>query len=290
MQTEIRVLLVNQIALLCDVMAAVLQEEPDMEVIGQATTLGEALDLAPQADVILVNTSMEDGVALALTRAVVDSALPSKVLALGLTESREQVLEYVQAGAAGYVLNDDSVEDLLERIRGVHAGQVQVSPRIAAALISRISEYAQLLRQVRRETGGTDSLTPREQEILALIPQGLTNQQIAGRLSIEMGTVKNHVHNILRKLDASNRHEAATCWSIDREGTDVVRAVPGLLQGAPRLDGSIHSVRNSSSPEGPALAGPSGWRAEEASRARAGPLAKPQVFNGLIGSRYGDGR
>jgi two-component system, NarL family, nitrate/nitrite response regulator NarL len=227
MQTEIRVLLVNQIALLCDVMATVLQEEPDMEVIGQATTLDEALDLAPQADVILVNTSMEDGVALALTRAVVDSALPSKVLALGLTESREQVLQYVQAGAAGYVLNDDSVEDLLERIRDVHAGQVQVSPRIAAALITRISEYAQLLHQARREAGGTDSLTPREQEILALIPQGLTNQQIAGRLSIEMGTVKNHVHNILRKLDASNRHEAAIHWAIAGENQAAMPPLPG---------------------------------------------------------------
>jgi DNA-binding NarL/FixJ family response regulator len=205
----IRVLLVNQIRLLCNVIAAVLEDEPDMEVVGCATSVGEAMDLAPKSDVILVNTQMSDGAALALIRAVADADSPAKVLALGLAESKEKILQYVEAGAAGYVLKDDSVEDLVERIRGANAGRVRVSPKIAAALMSRVTEYAQLLDQVEAGIGVADDLTPREEEILELIGEGLTNQEIAERLVVEVGTVKNHVHSILQKLDASSRYEAA---------------------------------------------------------------------------------
>lgn len=214
MGAMIKVLLVNQIRLLCNVIAAVLEDEPDMEVVGCATSVGEALDLAPKSDVILVNTRMPDGAALEFIRSFVDAELPAKVVALGLAESKEQILQYVEAGAAGYVLKDDSVEDLVERIRGANAGRARVSPKIAAALMSRVSEYAQLLDQVEAGIGEVDDLTPREQEILGLIGQGLTNQQIAEKLVIEVGTVKNHVHSILQKLDASSRHEAAAYLAV----------------------------------------------------------------------------
>jgi DNA-binding NarL/FixJ family response regulator len=214
MGAMIRVLLVNQIRLLCNVIAAVLEDEPDMEVVGCATSVDEALDLAPRSDVILVNTRMSDGAALKLIQAVADAELPTKVLALGLAESKEQILQYVEAGAAGYVLKDDSVDDLVERVRGAHAGRVRVSPSIAAALMSRVAEYAQLLDDVEAGVGEAADLTPREQEILYLIGQGLTNQQIADRLIIEVGTVKNHVHSILQKLDASSRHEAAAYLAV----------------------------------------------------------------------------
>lgn len=213
----IRVLLVNQIRLLGNVLAAVLEDEPDMEVVGCATSVDEALWLAPKSDVILANTRMSDGAAFKLIRAVTDAELPTKVLALGLAESKEQILYYVEAGAAGYVLKDHSVDDLLARIRAAHAGRSPVSPKIAAALMSRVAEYAQLLGDVETGVGEAADLTPREQEILELIGQGLTNQQIADRLIIEVGTVKNHVHSILQKLDASSRYEAAATWAIVSE-------------------------------------------------------------------------
>ena len=218
MGAMIRVLLVNQIRLLCNVIAAVLEDEPDMEVVGCATSVGEALDLAPKSDVILVNTRMSDGAALELIWAVAEADLPAKVLALGLAESKEQILQYVEAGAAGYVLKDDSVDELLARVRGAYKGRARVSPKIAAALMSRVAEYAQLLDDVETGVGEAANLTPREQEILSLIGQGLTNQQIADLLVIEVGTVKNHVHSILQKLDASSRHEAAATWAVLGDG------------------------------------------------------------------------
>lgn len=235
MGTMIRILLVNQIPLTCHLIAAVLQDEPDMEVVGSATSMVEALDLAPESDVILINTRMADSVALRLIKAVADARLPTKIVALGLAESKEEVLQYIQAGAAGYVLKDDSVDDLLEQIRSVHAGQARISPMIAAALMSRVAEYAQIFHRVQNGSNAATDLTPREQEILELIGLGLTNHQIAGRLVIEVGTVKNHVHSILQKLDVSTRHEAAATWAIMKNGECASSMVLG--QGTPAIQG-----------------------------------------------------
>jgi two-component system response regulator DevR len=218
MEAVIRVLLVNQSRFICNVIAAVLEDEPDMQVIGGVTAVDEALALAPNSDVTLINTGMSDGVALKLVRAIADSGLPTKVLAVGLAESEGGVLAYVEAGADGYVLSDESADDLVQRVRDAHAGAAQVSPRIAAALMSRVAEYSQVLDQADGGFGGTIELTPRQQEILELIGQGFTNQQISERLVIQVGTVKNHVHGILKKLAARNRHEAAVIWGYTREG------------------------------------------------------------------------
>jgi two-component system nitrate/nitrite response regulator NarL len=210
----IRVLLVNQVVLISNVMAAVLEDEPDMEVIDCAVSIDEALALAPKADVVLVSTGLTSNGALRLTRAITEAGLPAKVLVVGLSESETEILRYIQAGAAGYVLKDDSVEDLTERIRSAYEEKALISPKIAAALMSRVAELASIAAEIRIPDDGSSDLTPREREILELIGEGLTNQQIADRLVIEVGTVKNHVHSILSKLDASNRHDAAAFLAI----------------------------------------------------------------------------
>ena len=205
----IRVLLVNGIRIMGNVIAAVLENEPDIEVAGCVTSLEEALARAPTSDVLVVSTRLPDKGALRVTQAIAASGAPAKVLILGLAESKEEILQYVEAGAAGYVLQDDSVDDLLTKVRTTHSGEAVISPEIAAALMSRVAELAQ--SPPRPEAGQADpaELTPREREILELIGEGLSNQEIAERLVVEVGTVKNHVHNILQKLNVSNRREAA---------------------------------------------------------------------------------
>jgi DNA-binding NarL/FixJ family response regulator len=210
----IRVLLVNSINLISNIMAAVMEEEADMQVVGQATSVTEALSLAANADIVLTSSQLPNGGALRLTQAIAENHVSARVLILGLAESKEEVIQYVQAGAAGYVPQDDSVHDLLHRIRVAYEEEALISPQIAAALMSRIAELSQLATEIKAEVGGTEELTPREREILELIGQGLTNQQIADRLVIEVGTVKNHVHSILQKLDASSRHDAAAYLAI----------------------------------------------------------------------------
>ncbi len=205
----IRVGLVNSIRILANVIAAVLENEPDIEVVGRATTLDEALDLAPRCDLLVVSTRFPNNGALRVTQAVAQANLPTKVLILGLAESREEVLQYVEAGAAGYVLQDDSVDALLAKLRSTHAGAAMISPEIAGALLSRVAELAQDSSRTEVAPNTKIDLTTREREILSLIGQGLTNQQIAEQLTIEVGTVKNHVHRILQKLNVTDRQTAA---------------------------------------------------------------------------------
>jgi two-component system NarL family response regulator len=215
--TVIRVLLVNEMPLVSNVIASVLEDESDIEVVGRATSVDGALDLATESDVVLVSTRLPDSGALKLTSAIAEADPSVKILVLGLGESKERVLRYVEAGADGYVLKNDSVDDLLRHIRAAQRGKALVSPKIAAALMSRVTELAQLFAEIESGLSESADLTPREREILELIGQGLTNQEIADRLVIEVGTVKNHVHSILQKLDVSSREDAASYLALIRE-------------------------------------------------------------------------
>lgn len=213
----IRVLLVNEMRLISNVIASVLEDEPDIEVVGRAASVDEALALATESDVVLVSTRLPDNGALKLTSAIAEADPSVKVLVMGLGESKGRVLRYIEAGADGYVLKNDSVNDLLEHIRAAQKGKALVSPKIAAALMTRVTELAQLFADIESGINEAIDLTPREREILELIGQGLTNQEIADHLVIEVGTVKNHVHSILQKLDVSNRQDAASYLALIKE-------------------------------------------------------------------------
>ena len=205
----IRVLLVNDITLVSNLIAALLEGIDDIAAVGSVTTVEEALDRIRDGDVVLVSAHLPDEGALRLTRAVDQSAPGVKVLVLGLTENRDQVLKYVEAGAAGYVLKDDSADDLVTRIRAASNGEALISPEVTAAVLSRLAELATRFAEVEAGLVSAEPLTAREQEVLSLIARGLTNQAIADHLVVEVGTVKNHVHSILQKLNVSSRRDAA---------------------------------------------------------------------------------
>jgi DNA-binding NarL/FixJ family response regulator len=207
----INLLIVNEIKLMGNVIVAALQDEPDINVIECVTTYEEAMQIVREreVDVALVSTRLPDHGGLRLTSAISEIAPNTKVLALGLTEEKKRVLRYVEAGASGYILTDDSLDDMIEIVRATQEGKVFVSPQIAAAMMERLSDLAQMFVGIETNMTDTTALTSREVEVLELISKGFTNQQIAQHLVIEVGTVKNHVHNILEKLNVSSRGEAA---------------------------------------------------------------------------------
>ena len=207
----INILLVNEIQLMGNVIAAALEDEPDIRVVGRATNIDDAMTLVQELeiDVALVSTRLREQGALKLTRAITDIAPNTKVLALGLTEEKKRVLRFVEAGATGYILKDDSLDDMIENVRAAVNDKVFVSPKIAAAMMERLSDLAQMFSDVENSVTDDAGLTPRELEVLELIGEGLTNQQISEQLVIEVGTVKNHVHSILEKLNVGSRGEAA---------------------------------------------------------------------------------
>jgi len=208
---RINLLLVNETRLMGNVIAAALEGEPDINIVGCVISMEDAMKIVREneVDVALVSTRLPDLGALKLTNAITDLKPSTKVLALGLTEEKQHVLRYVEVGATGYVLKDDSLEDLIETIRAAQDGKVFVSPQIAAAIMERLSGLARIFSDVENNITNTTDLTARELEVLKLISEGRTNQQIAEQLVIEIGTVKNHVHNILDKLNVSSRREAA---------------------------------------------------------------------------------
>ena len=215
----IHILLVNEIRLMGNVITAALKDEPDIHVVASVTNIDEALKIVEEnaVDVALVSTRLPDQGALKLTQAITELAPATKVLALGMTEEEKRVLRYVEAGAAGYILKDDSLDDMIETIRAAEEGEVFVSPKIAAAMMERLSDLAQMFSDIENSVTDDADLTSRELEVLELIGKGLTNQEISERLVIEVGTVKNHVHSILEKLNVSSRGEAAAYLAFIRK-------------------------------------------------------------------------
>jgi two-component system, NarL family, nitrate/nitrite response regulator NarL len=211
----IRILIVDNSRLMCQMMRTVLKREADMEVVGCATTTEEALNQVPACEVILIGTELPNDVVHNLIQKVAAEHPDVKILVLGLPKSEKAILHYIEAGATGYVLKEDSVDKLLKTVRAAHSGEAIVSPQIAAALMNRLARLANLYGQgpLQKAWHESDELTRREQEVLNLIAQGLSNQEIANRLYIQVGTVKNHVHSVLRKLNVNSRKEAAVYLS-----------------------------------------------------------------------------
>lgn len=212
----IRTLIVDETHLLADLKTVALRNEPDIEVVGCVCTVDEALTLCQQVacDVILASVTLPRKGALELTRTVRKSHAATKVLLTGMVDSKAVILGYLEYGAAGYVLMEDSWAELVEKIRAAGRDECLISSAMAAAMLARLCELKQLVNQLN---GASEmdpatlyaSLTEREGEILELIEQGYTNQQIGATLCIELGTVKNHVHNLLDKLGVPSRSQAA---------------------------------------------------------------------------------
>lgn len=214
-EQKIKLLLVNEILLMGNVIKAALEDEPDIQVVRYVTNIEEALTALQQfqVDIVLVSTRLPNSGAIKLTSAITEYAPAAKVLVLGLDDEKKQVLRYLEAGAAGYILKDDSLEEMIQTIRAAQDNKVFVSPHIAAAMIERLSNLAQMFSEIENSVTDDVTLTPREVEVLELIGKEMTNQEIAAQLVIEVGTVKNHVHSILEKLDVSSRGEAAAYLS-----------------------------------------------------------------------------
>ena len=200
-----RVLVVTGVRLYSDGLRLLLDAEPTIEVVGTAAHAREAFDATRQLrpDIVLLDMELI-GAARVLPQVARESGA-TKVLALGVEESDEGLVACLEAGASGWVPRDGSLDQLVARIQSVARGEMECSPRLAGRLAERVAKLA-----VQVDSGGSDThLTARESEIVLLIEEGLSNKQIAGRLSIELCTVKNHVHRILEKLNVSRRGEVA---------------------------------------------------------------------------------
>jgi DNA-binding NarL/FixJ family response regulator len=198
----IRILIVEDQTLMRQGLRTILDLEPGMTVIGEAVDgesgLREALRLRP--DVILMDVQMPGLNGVEATAAICAAWPGARVLILTTFDRDDYVYQGVRAGALGYLLKDAPAEELIRTIRRVSAGEAFIQPEIASRALREI---------LRPKEAPLEPLSDREREVLVLLAQGASNRDIAERLVISEGTVKNHVSNILGKLQAANRTEAA---------------------------------------------------------------------------------
>jgi DNA-binding NarL/FixJ family response regulator len=204
---EPRVILVDDHDLFRTGLRNLLSDE-GVDVVGEAQTGAEALglvrELAP--DVVVMDLNMPGMGGVEATRQINVFAPLTRVLVLTISEQDEDVLDAILAGASGYLLKDSSIQDLLQGIRSAAVGEALISPHIAAKVLQRVratSTSPEIADTIRSE------LSDREVQVLKLIANGTDNAQIAAELHISPKTVKNHISNILMKLQIDNRIQAA---------------------------------------------------------------------------------
>jgi len=207
---KIRVLLIEDNRLLREGITAMLNEQPDLRVVA-ATGNGDALDKAKKLrpQVVLLDMGLRSQNSLRVVESIKAQFSKAEVVVMNLIPVHADVVNFVKAGVAGFILKDASLDDFLHTIRSVAEGKKVLPPPLAGSLFSQIVEHAvqsgstdRLLRAVR--------MTKREHEVIALIAEGRSNKEIAKELHIAVHTVKSHVHNILEKLALHTRLEVAS--------------------------------------------------------------------------------
>lgn len=205
MTETIRILIADDHAVVREGLRLLISSEPGMEVIGQAADGVEAVQMAQKLtpDVILLDLVMPNKDGIQAITEIKHQNPEARILVLTSFAEDDKVFPAIKAGALGYLLKDSSPQELLQAIRDTRQGESSLHPAIARKLIKEINRPAADLPPAEK------SLTEREVEVLKLVAQGLSNQEIADRLIISERTVRTHVGNILDKLHLANRTQAA---------------------------------------------------------------------------------
>ena len=204
-EVEIRVMIVDDHPLVRAGLGQLLGTDPEITVVGAFASGREAIEnlgLAP--DVVLMDVSMPGMDGIAATREVLRRRPAARVVMLTSYSDDETVLAAIDAGASGYLLKDAEPDEVLRGVRAAAHGEAPLAPKAARVVLGS-----------RTRPSGDERLTPREEEVLALVGEGLANKQIARRLGISEKTVKAHLTNVFQRIGAGSRTEAAL-WARDR--------------------------------------------------------------------------
>ncbi|HXQ64167.1 MAG TPA: response regulator transcription factor [Steroidobacteraceae bacterium] len=231
---RIRIVIAEDQALVRRGTTALLSMEPDMEVVGQASDGIEAVDLAQRLrpDVVLMDLHMPRKGGVAATREITATFPGTQVLVLTTLNDDETVFEAVRAGAHGYLLKDATEQELLDTIRALRRGESGLTPQIARKVMDQFrrlalsADYSPRPHAVpagaatapshQQRDSLTETLTEKEEKILRLIAEGMSNRQIANAVFLAEGTVKNYVSRIMEKLHANTRTELAVLTAKQR--------------------------------------------------------------------------
>lgn len=208
-EAPMRVLLIDDHALVRSAIRQAL-EAPDVSVVGEASSAEEALEMAPRLrpDLLLLDIDLPGMSGIEAVRELAPRLPDTRIVMLTVSTDRRDLLDAVRHGAAGYLTKDLTGEALLRAVRGIRRGDLPMSRVHAAAVVDHLARGARSGGASRAdEVGGI--LSAREQEVLRLLAEGMTDREIAAALAISPRTVESHVSSVLRKLGVRNRAEAA---------------------------------------------------------------------------------
>jgi two-component system NarL family response regulator len=206
----IRTMIVDDHALFRRGLEMVLDEEPDIELVGQASDGTEAVEKAAESlpDIVLMDIRMPRSNGIEACRAMKEAAPSAKIIILTISDEEEDLFEAIRAGASGYLLKDIPLDEVADTVRAVHGGQSLINPSMAGKLLTEFATLAKRDDDERAQELPAPRLTEREMQVLKLVARGMNNRDIAKELFISENTVKNHVRNILEKLQIHSRMEA----------------------------------------------------------------------------------
>jgi DNA-binding NarL/FixJ family response regulator len=206
---RIKILLIEDNRLLREGIKALINGQPDLKIVaaseGNHDTLLQARSL--KVHVVLLDLGLRNENGLHVVKTLTKEMPHTKVIGMGLIPSQLDIIEIVEAGAAGFILKDASIDEFLETIRSVARGEKVLPPLLTGSLFSHVVEHA--LQRGKRKLSEAVRMTRREREIIALIAEGMSNKGIAQKLNLSTYTVKSHLHNVMEKLALHTRLQIA---------------------------------------------------------------------------------
>lgn len=202
-----KILIVDDHVLFREGLAAIIRPQSDIEIVGMAGTVREAVDMARSAkpDIILMDFNLPDGSGVDATRKILEEQPTCKVVFLTMSEQDEDLFAAIRVGAKGYMLKNMHLPELVAALRSVQQGESALSRAMTLRLMDELSRTKKSIGRPAENT-----LTLRELDVLRAIASGMSNQEIGSHLFISENTVKFHVHSLLAKLNLSDRKEAAS--------------------------------------------------------------------------------
>jgi DNA-binding NarL/FixJ family response regulator len=209
---EIRILIAEDQQLVRRAFSSMLSLEPNIKVVAQAADGAEAIQLARQwrPDIVLMDLQMPRVGGIGAMKRILEDVPAVRIIVLTTFDTDELVFEAISAGAHAYLLKDSNENEILETIRAVHAGESRLSPKVAAKVLDEFRRQRPSGVEVPGDNGPVDeTLTEREEKVLALVAKGMSNRDIAEAVFLAEGTVKNYVSKIMEKLHVESRTELA---------------------------------------------------------------------------------